>query len=330
MFFISKKLRRCVRNKIMGDKHSITNELKIREEQLSEKEKMLDVLEKKYKYLELKAKWLIHNNGKKPLPGRFDEYDLIFCIGPTCHGTTMLKHFKLRTFSNPFDYSAGMRPNEWFERPDIYRDSRFHNKVQALCNHFHNWLNPKYFKYTSHFITETDIHHCITNTKTRIQYIHEFPIDKDIMQHMPEFIEKTKRRINNLYDAINKSDKILIVWLARIWNQTTLLDKNVSNKDIKWAVTQMKTLYPNKNFDFAFFEHDGTKKQFEYKKTEVIPGAYRIKSNHFLIDNEYNFVHPTLIEQNAPHVHVISEMLDNIRLSEKAFRLSYEPSDDPF
>ena len=148
MFFISKKARRNVRAKIMGK-----NEPKIHEEfllktlnlitekqneltttenhllqlenEVAEKQKKIDALEKKYNYLHLKAKWLEHENGQILLPGRFDEYDLIFCIGASCHGTTMLKHFDLRRFSTPFDYTAGIAPDGWLTTPDIYRDTRF-------------------------------------------------------------------------------------------------------------------------------------------------------------------------------------------------------------
>lgn len=342
MFFISKKARRHVRAKIMGrNKQKIHEEFLLNtlnlinekqnelahkenhllqvENEVSEKQKTVADLEKKYNYLQLKAKWLEHNNGQLLLPGRFDEYDLIFGIGATCIATDMLDYFHLRRFSNPFDWTAGMEPDGWFQKPDVHRDTRFREKIYAICDNFKDWLKPEYFKYVNSWRTPQEPHHHVVNIKTKIRYRHEFPANLDIVQYWPKFVEKTQRRIKNLYTAINESNRILIVWISSVGDQRTVLEQNVSDTDIKWAVKQMQKLYPNKIFDFVFFEPDGTKKQFEYEKIEVAPGAFRIKSDHFLEDSEYNFVSQDT--ERRPHIHVISEMLDNIHLSKNAFKL---------
>ena len=334
MFFISKKLRRQIRSKIMGEKPIIQpkqnnniDELTIKQEQLhqieiqiNEKQQLLENLEKKYNYQYLKSEWLIQNNGKLLLPGRFTEYDLVFAIGATCISTDMIDCFKLRRFANPFDWTAGAEPKHWLQQPNVYRDSRFREKISAICNNFNNWLTPEYFKYVSAWHSPKDPNHHVVNTKTNIRYLHEFPIDQDIIQYMPEFTKKMQRRINNLYDAIDKSQKILVVWAANaLYDQIALLEQPVPDKDIKWAVKQIQKIYPNKKFDFVFFEQDGTKEKFEYEKIEVATGAFKIKSNHFLIDYEYNFV--AQAPEYRPHTHVISEMLDNIHLSKNAFKL---------
>lgn len=335
MFFISKKSRRRIRNKIMKKSPIIQpklnnniDELEIKQKQLfqiesqiNEKLQELDNLEKKYNYQCLKSEWLMHNNGKILLPGRFKEYDLIFAIGATCISTDMIKSFGLRRFANPFDWTAGTEPKHWLQQPNIYRDSRFREKISAICDNFHDWLTPEYFKYVSIWHNPKDLNHHVVNIKTNIRYLHEFPADQDIMQYMPEFIKKMRRRINNLYDAIDKSQKILVVWAANAYNdQLALLEQPVPDKDIKWAVKQMQKIYPDKKFDFVFFEQDGSKEKFEYEKIEVAPGAFKIKSNHFLIDCEYNFV--AQAPEYRPHTHVISEMLDNIHLSKNAFKLT--------
>lgn len=343
MFFISKKARRHIRAKIMGKNeqkiheefllntlnliNEKQNELTIKENHLlrlenevSEKQKKVNDLEQKYDYLQLKAEWLAHNNGQLLLPGRFDEYDLVFGIGATCITPEMLNYFHLRRFSNPFDWTAGMAPDCWHQKPDVHRDTRFHEKIYAICDKFKDWLNPAYFKYVNSLCPQEKPYHHVVNIKTKVRYLHEFPANQDIMQHWPEFIEKSQRRIKNLYTAINKSNRILIVWLSSIGDQRTILEQNVSDTDIKWAVKQMQKLYPNKLFDFVFFEHDGTKDRFEYEKTEVASGAFRIKSNHFLIDPQYNFVYQVQ-KPERQHTHVISEMLDNIHLSKDAFKL---------
>ncbi|MBR0212346.1 MAG: hypothetical protein IJQ55_01950 [Alphaproteobacteria bacterium] len=337
MFFISKKLRRRIRTKIMGEKPIIQpvknddnnalndaltikqNQLSQTEQQINEKLQALDNLENKYNYKYLKSEWLMHNNGKLLLPGRFKEYDLIFSIGSSCHPTTMLMFFELRRFSTPFDWTGGEMPENWYQQPDIHRDTRFREKISAICNNFQDWLTPEYFKYVCSSRKLEALHHHVVNTKTHIRYAHEFPANQDIMQHMPEFVEKTQRRIKNLYAAIDKSKHILVIWMASIWDQRTILEQPVSDKDIKWAVKQMQKMYPNKEFDFVFFEPDGNQGKFEYERIMITSNACRIRSNHFFINNEYNFVHPA--HENQPHIHVISEMLDNIHLSKNAFKL---------
>ncbi len=324
MFFISKKLRRRVRAAIMESKKMPQNpQLQILsnlDQQIAEKQQALNTIEQKYNYLRLKSEWLLNNNDILPVPARFIEYDLIFTVGATCYGTTILDYFNLRRFSSPFEYTAGMQPDNWETRPNIYRNTRFREKIHALCDNFKDWLNPEDFQCVSRWIGPDIQHHHIVNTKTKIRYVHEFPVNKDITEYMPDFIEKTNRRIKNLYSAIDKSQKILILWMANVWQQKTVLEQSVPDKDIKWAVSKLQSLYPNKYFDFVFFEQDGTKKRFEYEKTEVAPGAFRVKSNHFLIDLEYNFAHPVEHPEHE-HTHVISEMLDNIHLSKNAFSL---------
>ena len=271
-------------------------------------------------YNQIKSQWLAHNDGKLLLPGRFSEYDLVIGIGSTCLVTDMLKSFNLRRFTTPFDWTAGMEPINWLSQPGIYRDTRFREKIQAICDNFKDWTNPKYFKYVSTF--NKDKHHNIVNVKTHIRYLHEFPADQDILQYFPQFVTKTSRRIQNLYNALNNSKTVLIVWLSRTGDQCGLLEKNVSYQDIKWAVNKMQKQYPAKQFDFVFFEHDGTKNRFEYEKINVTENAFKIKSNHFLNDFGYNFIN--ILPDWRPHIHVISEMLDNIKLSKQAFALKPE------
>lgn len=316
MFFISRKTRHKIRNKIMGNNNEQIISLG---NKIDAKQQELENIEKKYNYLKLKTEWLTHNQEQLLLPARFTEYDLVFAIGATCHVTTMLDWFGLRKFTTPLDWTGGTEPEYWWSKPDIYRNSRFHEKIQELCNNFENLTNTKYYKYVSRFLVPQEPHHYVVNTKLKIRYLHEFPANIDMAQHMPEFIKKIQRRRKHLYNAIDKSQKILIVWISGIWDQRAQLEQNVSSSDIKWAVKKLRKLYPNKEFDLVFFEPDGTKNLFEYEKQEIAPGAFRIKSNHFLYNPEYNFMHA--FPDDKPHIHVISEMLDNIRLSKNAFSL---------
>ena len=304
-----------------AQERKIYDELSQTEKQISEAQEPSEELIKKRDYLRLKSEWLKHNNGKLLLPGRFDEYDLILPVGASCHVSMLLDRFQLRQFSSPFEGTDGKEPTNWFQEPDVHRDSRFHEKIQAISDNFKNWFDPNNIKYIAGSISLQKQFHKVVNIKTKVQYLHEFPADQDIVQHMPEFIEKMTRRKQHMYDAIEHSNKILILWISNIWGQRVMLEKMVSDKDIKWAVKKLHKMYPDKFFDFVFFEPDGTQGKFEYQRQIVTVGANRIKSNHFLTNVEYNFTHLTT-DAEHPYVHVISEMLDTVHLSKNAFKLS--------
>ena len=138
MFFISRKTRHKIRNKIMGKNTNNNEQIISIQNKIDAKQQELDNIEKKYNYLRLKSEWLTHNQEQLLLPARFTEYDLVFAIGATCHVTTMLDWFGLRKFTTPFDWTGGTEPEYWWSKPDIYRDSRFHEKIHEMCNSFEN------------------------------------------------------------------------------------------------------------------------------------------------------------------------------------------------
>lgn len=294
-FIPFRKIRRKVRNKIM-----------IKKVPLHEQQK---------KYNELKSQWLVHNNGNLLLPARFTEYDLIIPIGATCHISWLLAAFQLRSFSMPFEWTGGMEPANWYINPLVQRDTRFREKIDAVCNDFKDFYNPGDFMQLTDCNPKKE-HHMVVNIKTKIRFMHAFPADRSFESYVPEFVNKMTRRSIRLKKYIEKSQKILICWLHKTWEQKAFMDATVSDQDIKYAVKMLKNKYPDKEFDFVFFEHDGKKGRFEFDKISVTPNAFRVRSNHFLVDNEYGFLWRFYHEAHS-HIHVVSEMLDNIKLSRK-------------
>lgn len=310
MFFISRQKRHMVREKIINilDLKKTLNNLR------NDNNK----LEQEIKYLRIKLKWLQCTNGKLLLPGRNTEYDLVFAIGSTCHITTILDYFKLRRFSTPLEWTGGEAPENWCQLPDIYRDTRFREKIDAICNNFSEYMIPKDFQYVSEW-TGNKVHHNVVNMRTHIRFLHHFPIDKSIEEYMPTFVETMQRRAKNLQDALKKSNKILICWLSTLWEQRAILENPVSDNDIKYAIKCLNKKFPNKQIDFVFFEHDGRLGHFEFERKNVTPDAVRIKSNHFLYDDEYDFKCVFDKKSGKHHLHVVSECFDNIKLSENAY-----------
>lgn len=293
IFIPSREIRRRVRHKILSWK--------------------LSNLNKKKKYRQLKSEWFARSGIL--LPARFKEYDLIIPMGATCHVSWLLKAFKLRSFSMPFEWTGGAEPVNWYVDPFVQRNTRFREKIDAICNDFKDFYNPDDFRQITDW-NPGKKHHMVVNVKTKIRFMHAFPAKQSFESYMPDFIDKTKRRSERLMDAIKMSDKILFCWIHKTWDQNALMDAIVDDRDIKHAIKALKKKYPNKEFDFVFFEQDGTKKRFEFEKKPVSNCAFRIKSNHFLFDSEYETLWP-FDDKFHSHIHVVSEMLDNIKLSKK-------------
>ena len=268
------------------------------------------------RYKNIKAQWQTKMGGKKLLPGRFDEYDLVFAIGGACPMTQELVMHKLRTFSNPFDWTDSVAPTNWFTDADVWRDTRFLVKIRAICNDFVDFFNQEDIKAVSADVEGVLSHHIVCNMRTQIRFMHLFPVNKSIESTWDEISLKTIQRGNRLIKEINSSQRVLICWGHRIMYHKERLDAPVSDSDIKTAVGLLCKRFPHTNIDLVFFEHDGTKQDFEYDKITVCDGAYRIKSNHYIETNEYAAVlEPARSGDTEQESLVVAEALDNIKLS---------------
>lgn len=285
------KIRRMVRNKLLYI--------------------FVDKKENERKYKQIKAQWLAKNGDNKLIPARFDEYDLVFAIGAACPMTWELIAHQLRTFANPFDWTAGMPPSNWLTDADVWRSTRFIEKIKLLCSDFENFFNQDDMRMIS---SDMFVHHCVCNVRTKIRFMHLFPGDKSVENMWSEISGKMGRRCEKLIKEIESAKRVLICWGHRIMIHKDKLDAVVTDFDIKQAVQLLRKKFPNVDIDLVFFEHDGAKKDFEYDKIRVCVGAYRIKSNHYIVSDDYRFVCPRL---NYSESLVVAEALDNIKLSKK-------------
>ena len=105
--------------------------------------------QKKTEYQVVKQKWKEIYGSDLLVPGRFLEYDLIFGIGATCHATSVLETHRLRRFSTPFDWTGGVPQLDWMAVPDVWRDTRFNNKINMLLRDFDGDFEQENFKLVS-------------------------------------------------------------------------------------------------------------------------------------------------------------------------------------
>ena len=264
------------------------------------------------KYEDVKQRWRYCNGGVAPIPGRFVEYDLVFGIGSTCYVSHLLDFHDLRLFSSPFEWSGGIYPVDFFTKPGVSRNTRFAEKIDALCSRFENYLNPEDLVLYSAKTTGLE-HHKVANMRTNIHFLHLFPVGESVENAMPFVIEKMSRRIDNMMANMDRAGRIMVCWAHRLWDQIDWNDAPVTDDEIISAYKKLAEIYPDKTIDFVFFEHDGAKKEYEYDKICVCEGAYRIRSNHFLTTDAYNYIKPR--PQNRGALLCVDEMLDNIKLT---------------
>ena len=268
-------------------------------------------------YRAVKQKWNDVLGGQRLLPARFEEYDFIFVIGVSCLMTDVLDFFKLRVCSSPFEWTVGIEPDGYCsqENPGVGEDTRFVEKIDAIVTKFKNFYRPQDFVIENSTIKEGQAHQRVINVYTKIRFLHLFPCDKSIENAMPEVQELMDRRSKRFLEYMDKSDKILICWGERMGEQRNCVCQHLTDAQILDAIDKLKRIYPDKQIDFVFFEHDGVKHEYEFDKIQVADSAYRIRSNHYILEWAYSDKHPH--RKDRPPILVMSEAMDNIRLSSR-------------
>lgn len=179
-----------------------------------------------------------------PEPATVHAYDLIIPLGENCACATLLKRVGLRKFSLPFDWSG---------LEDVATDfsGGLFTKCNLIFNHCQDILrledliefpekrkNPK-FKY-------------IVNMHTGLRYIHDFPLDSDINVTYPQIYEKYQRRINRMYEQINKAKSILLLFNRVNYRKADTLEYHMQ---VVTLLRKFRELYPKKKINFLVFLH---------------------------------------------------------------------------
>ncbi len=132
-------------------------------------------------------------------------YDLVISLGELCATAMALKSSKITEKSYPFDWATGVL---W----DKCGNCGLTGKIDLICNHFENAFCLDDFIEIPTAERRTK---GVRNTKTGLQYIHDFPLNESIPDFFPKFVEKYHRRIKRLYDDIEHNQRILFVFVVR-------------------------------------------------------------------------------------------------------------------
>lgn len=155
-----------------------------------------------------------------------NEYDLIISLGGNCMAANNLRYRNMRPFSLPFDW-VYMQD----KKPLKYLIEGFKDRFKNLCL-FENLEK----------VQDNDAHKIIYKDNYSGFY---FPnhFEKNVIDknEYKRFYEKLKRRIDRLFNSIEKNNSILFILACAI-----PFEKN----DVLELKTTLSKLYPTKKLDF--------------------------------------------------------------------------------
>lgn len=129
------------------------------------------------------------------------RYDVIYSIGYNCACAMYLNEEGLRITSGPFDWLVNLS---------------FEGRLELMLNDFESFFDKDLLVKLPNTPSRTDKFNAhYENTKTKLYFYHDFPLDKSFDTLYPEVKEKYERRIKRFYDNIKSKDKVLLVWFSQ-------------------------------------------------------------------------------------------------------------------
>ncbi|MTT30899.1 peptidase [Terrilactibacillus sp. BCM23-1] len=146
------------------------------------------------------------------------SYDVIVSLGFACNPAMKLREHNLRTFSSPLDWCVS------HDLHDVSRlfKSRFKDymkleNMRLMEGSNHILLDEGTFKPIKTYYVEDTYYHVIS--------VHDFPIlpNQEWYATYPAFKEKLDRRINRLFNKLERSEKVLFIrWKGSYENSLEL------------------------------------------------------------------------------------------------------------
>ena len=167
------------------------------------------------------------------------KYDLIFSIGEACSCTSALRGAKLQFNSYPLDWLFG---------------SDFVGRCKILASRFERFVEKNDLEYTySERSISCDAYH---NKYNDLTFNHDFLSEHELDETHPVVYEKYIRRISRLLESIEKSNRVLVVYI-----ETPIKDhKIVDDKELIRGRKIIADAFPKTTVDLLYFSNSDTKK----------------------------------------------------------------------
>jgi len=162
-------------------------------------------------------------------------YDFIFSLGDACPCSILLREAGLQTFSNPFDWVKG---------------DTFINRINLICSRFYNFLKFEDLEYIScnYYPEKFDRY---KNKRNGMLFFHDFTYDVDLTKSFPLVKDKYDRRIARFNATINKSNKVLAVYIESLDNGIIVNDCALIE-----AVDRLNAFYNVAKIDLLYLQHN--------------------------------------------------------------------------
>lgn len=184
------------------------------------------------------------------------KYDLAFGVGAACSCTQVLRAAGLQYLSFPFDWVFG---------------ATIEDRVDCICEHFSEFLNITDLEFLQvHPFNGKDIY---VNKKTGIVFNHDFPSGIPLSQGLTGVKLKYDRRSARLLSLIEKSNRILVLWVGHAETNEQNSTRKSSWKDAAEYIEGRLCRSFGDKFDLLLFQHkDGVRMD----KREVVRYSRRV------------------------------------------------------
>ena len=210
------------------------------------------------------------------------KFDLIVSLGEDCACSSYLRKFNLQSASYPFDWLFG---------------APLKNKLELLLSNFEGFLDKKdlvHLEKNPNCVNDYKNEYYM-NTENKIIFLHDFPINMSFDEGHKFVFEKYQRRIKRLYEKIEKSKKVLFVWLGK--------NQSLENDKILEYQRKLTEKFNNENIYLLILENTPNYKEKDFKEEKISEKILKIK-----YDTKTTKV---------PHTN--DEYLGNIELNEEIF-----------
>lgn len=183
------------------------------------------------------------------------KYDLVFSIGEACSCTSALRAAKLQFASYPLDWLFG---------------SDFIGRCKILASRFDRFIDKNDLKYTySERSISCDTYH---NKYNDLTFNHDFLSGYKLDETYPVVYEKYMRRIFRLLDSIEKSQRVLVVYIETPVKNHVVVDDDelIRGRDM------IAKVFPNTIVDLLYFSHSNN----DAKKVNVSEHITRIYDDY--------------------------------------------------
>lgn len=177
------------------------------------------------------------------------QYDLIFSIGEACSCTSALRRADLQLKSYPLDWLFG---------------SDFIGRCKIVASRFNRFIEKNDLEYTySERSISCDAYH---NKYNDLTFNHDFAAGRPLNETYQDVSEKYARRISRLLETIDKSQRILLVYIETPVKNHDVVD----NDDLIRGRRIIADAFPNTDIDLLYFSNSDNKKQTEKVSEHII------------------------------------------------------------